>query len=189
MVLWPAYSPSSLCSPHESSPMLTGVYFYIVWLRSTIATVQSRGEPNELPDLTGKNKYSLFILAKYFDSKLFCTVFWLCHKASQNEQMMQEACTEVQFATTAFLIMCSSSISRKKTYNQWFLSRTLTVIGFFFSLHCFMQILNPFSWYLELLLKDDGILKLETWLLLNRENAKITSEGVRATKCSAQPWA
>lgn len=92
---------------------------------------------------------------------------------------MQEACTGVQFATTAFLTMCSSSISRKKKPQSMISVKDFNCGRFvFFFLALFYAIFKPFF------LVSGAFAEVRD--VLNRENAKIISGGVRATKCSAQ---
>ena len=115
---------------------------------------------------TGTRRVS-FILAKSFVSKVACSssqaVFRVCHRVAQKEQMTQEVCTGVQFVTAVFLTVCSSSCQQEKNQSQISVKCFDCSISVFV-LHCFMQGLDAYYWYLGLLLKD-GVLQLETWLL------------------------
>lgn len=98
----------------------------------------------------------------------------------------EEVCTGVQFVTAAFHTVCSHSCQQEKTQSLISVKDfDPSTCFFFFALHCFMQVLDPYCWYLGLLLNDD-ILKLETRLLLKKKMHKIASGGVKATNCNAQ---
>lgn len=173
VVLWPAYSSSSLCCPTESGPTLTRACFIFLLLvlcqvRDPDTSSQEESQTTFMIWLaeTGTRRV-LFILAKSFVSEAVCSssqaVLRACHRVAQNEQMTQEVCAGVQFVTAAFLTVSSSSCQQEK-------KQSLISVKCFdcsisvFVLHCFMQGLDTYYWCLGLLLKD-SILKLDTRLL------------------------
>lgn len=158
VVLWPAYSSSSLWCPTETGSTLTEACFILLLLALGHPSSQEESQTSLKIWLTKTGKRSvLFILAKSSVSKVVCsnskTVFRVCHKVVQEEQMMQEVCTGVRFVTTAFLIVCSSSCQQEK-------KQSLISVKCFdcsvcvFVLHCFMQGLDTYCWWFRLLLKD-----------------------------------
>lgn len=104
----------------------------------------------------------LFVLSKSFVSQVVCSSS-SCHSVAQKEQMMQEVCAGVQFVTTTFPTVCSSSCQQGK--KQSLISVECLVCSIpVFVLHRFMQGLDTDYWHVRLLL-NHGVLKLKIWLL------------------------